>query len=102
MLLRADPSFVDRRFLLHFLNSPDFTNQILDSCRGLTTPHIRVQDAPRIRVPLAPLPEQRRIVAYLDGLQAKVDAVKKLQIETAAELDALLTSILEKAFKGEL
>ena len=49
-----------------------------------------------------PLPEQRRIVAYLDGLQAKVDALKKLQAETAAELAALLPSILDKAFKGEL
>lgn len=58
---------------------------------------------------LAPLPvpklgfqEQRQIVAYLDGLQAKVDALKKLQAETAAELTALLPSILDKAFKGEL
>ena len=43
-----------------------------------------------------------RIVAYLDGLQAKVDQLKKLQAETAAELAALLPSILDKAFKGEL
>ena len=49
-----------------------------------------------------PMPEQRRIVAYLDGLQAKVDALKKLQAETAAELDALLPSILDRAFRGEL
>jgi type I restriction enzyme, S subunit len=45
---------------------------------------------------------QRRIVAYLDNLQAKVDALKRLQTETAAELGALLPSILDKAFKGEL
>jgi type I restriction enzyme S subunit len=38
----------------------------------------------------------------LKGLQAQVDALKKLQAETAAELDALLPSILDKAFKGEL
>ena len=41
-------------------------------------------------------------MAYLDSLQAKVGAVKKVQAETAAELDALLPSILDKAFKGEL
>jgi type I restriction enzyme S subunit len=52
------------------------------------------------RVP--PLPEQRRIVTYLDDLQAKVDALKRLQAETAAELDAMLPSILDRAFKGEL
>jgi len=36
------------------------------------------------------------------ALQTEVDALKGLQAETAAELDALLPSILDKAFKGEL
>jgi type I restriction enzyme S subunit len=48
------------------------------------------------------LPAQRRIVAELDALQAEVDKLKALQAETAAELDALLPSILDKAFRGEL
>jgi type I restriction enzyme S subunit len=34
--------------------------------------------------------------------KAKVNALKNLQTETAAELDALLPSVLDKAFKGEL
>ena len=46
--------------------------------------------------------KQRRIVAELDALQAEVDALKRLQAETIAELDALLPAILDKAFKGEL
>jgi type I restriction enzyme S subunit len=37
---------------------------------------------------------QPRIVAKLDALQAEVDALKRLQAETAAELDALLPAIL--------
>jgi len=41
-------------------------------------------------------------VAELDALQAEVDALKSLQAETAAELDALLPAILNKAFKSEL
>jgi type I restriction enzyme, S subunit len=53
-------------------------------------------------IPIPPPPEQRRIVAYLDDLQAKVDALKKLQAETTAELDALLPSVLDRAFRGEL
>jgi hypothetical protein len=31
-----------------------------------------------------------------------VDAVKRLQAETAAELEALLTAVLERAFSGRL
>lgn len=53
-------------------------------------------------IPVPPLPEQRRIVAYLDGLQEKTSALKALQAEISAELDALMPSILDKAFRGEL
>ena len=55
-----------------------------------------------VALPVPSLDEQRRIVAYLDGLQAKVERLKALQAETRAELDALLPSILDRAFKGEL
>jgi type I restriction enzyme, S subunit len=51
--------------------------------------------------------EQRRIVANLDGLQTKVNALPAhaigwLQPQSQEELGALLPSILDKAFKGEL
>jgi type I restriction enzyme S subunit len=56
----------------------------------------------RLRIPLPPPEDQHRIVAYLDGLQTKVDHLRALQAETTAELDAMLPSILDKAFKGEV
>lgn len=49
-----------------------------------------------------PLPDQYRIVVELRALQAEVDALKQQQTETAAELDALLPAILDRAFRGEL
>jgi len=55
-----------------------------------------------LKIPLPPLDEQRRIVAHLDELQAKVDALKKYQAKISEELNALLPSVLDKAFKGEL
>ena len=48
------------------------------------------------------LVEQRRLVAYLDGLQAQVAKVRGMQDESARELDAMMPSILDRAFKGEL
>jgi len=54
------------------------------------------------RIPLPPLEEQKSIVRYLNGLQTKVNALISLQVKTAAELDAMLPSILDRAFKGEL
>ncbi|HEX2998197.1 MAG TPA: hypothetical protein VHP14_25455 [Anaerolineales bacterium] len=50
----------------------------------------------------SPINEQRCIVAYLDGLQAKVNALRELQSTSGEELSALMPSILDKAFKGEL
>ena len=67
-----------------------------------TVPGIGRKDVQQLRFPLPTLPEQRRIVTYLDDLQAKTDAVKTLQSETSVELDALMPSILDKAFRGEL
>ena len=46
--------------------------------------------------------EQRRIVAYLDSVQTRLASLRQLQSETQKELDALLPSVLDKAFRGEL
>jgi type I restriction enzyme S subunit len=42
------------------------------------------------------------MVSELDAMQAEVDALKRLQAETAAELDALLPILLDRAFRGQL
>jgi len=54
------------------------------------------------KIPVPPLTEQHRIVTYLDRLQAQVDELTALQQATQAELNALLPSVLERAFRGEL
>jgi type I restriction enzyme, S subunit len=50
----------------------------------------------------SPLDEQHRIVAYLDGLSEKVNELRRLQSESQVELDALLPSVLDRAFNGKL
>jgi type I restriction enzyme S subunit len=53
-------------------------------------------------IPVPSLSEQHRVVSELDALQRQMDALQKLQAETAVELDALLPSVLDKAFNREL
>ena len=48
------------------------------------------------------LDEQWRIVVYLDGVQARLASLRELQSATGEELSALLPSVLDRAFKGEL
>jgi type I restriction enzyme S subunit len=55
-----------------------------------------------IDVPVPPVSDQRQIVEELGAMQTRVEKLQKLQAETSAELGALLPSILDKAFKGEL
>ena len=88
-------------YFFRWLRSPHFTGAI-DPGRSNGVPHISHKDIEKIPFAAPPLAEQRRIVAELDALQAEVDALKRLQAETAAELDALLPAILDRAFKGEL
>jgi len=103
MMLRPDKEQVLPKFFLYQILSP-FTQeeQILPKCKGSASPHLNIGALKKFAFLLPPISEQRQIVSYLDGLQIKVDALKQLQSETEAELNALLPSILDKAFKGEL
>ncbi len=72
------------------------------NARGQGLPNLNTDMLRPMKFPLPPLDEQRRIVAYLDSVQARLAAVREVQSATGEELDALLPSILDKAFKGEL
>ena len=55
-----------------------------------------------IEISYPPLPEQRRIIEYLDAVQAQVTELKRLQAASAAELGRLSGAVLARAFRGEL
>ena len=89
-------------YLYHYFQSPSYWIQIADEKKGTGQPNLNGAKLEKLKVPVAPGPEQRRIVAELDALETQVDSLKRLQAETAAEIDALLPSILDRAFKGEI
>jgi len=102
--LRPNREKIDPRFLELSLASP-FSQELLASRKtGLADAQVNISQVILRETPVAypSLGEQRRIVEELDALQVEVDALKRLQAETAAEMDALLPSILDKAFKGKL
>jgi type I restriction enzyme S subunit len=101
-MLRANRQKLDTDFLVYLLRGPTVRDQIAERQAQTCQPFLALRDIRNLKVPVPPLAEQRRIVAELDALQAEVEALKRLQAETAAELAALLPSILNKAFKGEL
>ncbi len=91
---------LEPRFVQYWLRS--LYTQMRENAFGGAQPNWNGQTIKNIEIALPPLDEQRRIVAHLDALQAQIDRLKREQAEAAAELDKLLPSILDKAFKGEL
>lgn len=101
-LCRLPHEHINPQYALWGLRSPLGQEQLLGQRYGQGKPGLNLGNIRALSLPIPPLPDQHRVVAYLDGLQAKVDALKALQAKTAAELDALLPAVLDKAFKGEL
>jgi len=101
-ICRLPTNEADPEFVLWGLRSPDGKSQLLAQRYGQGKPGLNLSNIRALSLPFPPISEQRRIVAELDAFQVEVDALRRLQAETAAELDALLPSILDKAFKGEL
>jgi type I restriction enzyme S subunit len=97
-VLRPRCGVVDIRFLCYALSDYDVSGLNFASAQA----KLNQRNAAAISLPIPPLEEQLRIAAHLDRLEAKVDGLRRLQAKTAADLDALMPSVLDKAFKGEL
>lgn len=96
---RLNPTYLD-----HVLKSPALRAQIETGATG-TSPTMKNISKSKIMQLLIPAPtihDQIRIVRYFDILKSKFASLKSIQSQTATELDAMLPSILDKAFKGQL
>ncbi len=91
---------IDSRFTQYWQRSLYY--EMREKSHGGAQPNWNGGMIKNIEIALPPLDEQRRIVAYLDGLQAKVNALRELQSASGEELSALMPSILDRMFKGEL
>jgi type I restriction enzyme S subunit len=101
--LRCDREHVEPDHLQLALRHQRSTGQLFDFARTTAGQYnVSIGRLNAASFPVAPRAEQLRLVTAIDALQAKVDALKALQAHSAAELDALLPSVLDKAFKGEL
>jgi type I restriction enzyme S subunit len=101
--IRPNRKLIDREFLSSYLNSPPGQDEVHSQSR--TTIGLRNLSIGRIKeiaVPVPPLDRQHRIAGHVAAMQAKLRELRRVQAETAAELDALLPSVLGKAFRGEL
>jgi type I restriction enzyme S subunit len=103
MMFRPDTCKVEPKFFLFQILSPYiYDKQIVPRVKGSASPHLNIGALRQFRFLLPSFDEQRRIVAYLDDLQSQLDELAATQDATQAELEALLPSVLDRAFRGEL
>jgi type I restriction enzyme S subunit len=87
-------------YLAEILATPWFWKQLKDVQRGLggRRQRTRPEQFLSMEIPMPTVEQQRQAVQIF----RKLCPIKRHQAATAAKLDALLPSILDKAFKGEL
>jgi len=88
-LYEIDEDLLDRSFFSFFIRTPYFRDQV--SSQGSTNyAAIRYYDVLGYTMPLPPIAEQRRIVARIEELAAKIEEARGLR-ESAIEKATLLT-----------
>jgi type I restriction enzyme, S subunit len=80
---------LDRDFLAHFLLRPESIALANSRATGANLPRLSPRALADLKLPLPPLPEQRRIAAILD----KADALRAKRRAALAQLDTLTQTI---------
>lgn len=93
---------LDARFLNAYLSSPAMQSDIGDENYGVTRQALTKQQILDFEIPLAPLPEQKRIADKLDALLARVDACRERLDRVPGILKRFRQSVLAAATSGEL
>ncbi len=92
----------ETEFLYYLLSSTYVFQQFNYLAAGSTVRNLNIALVSSVRVPIPPLPEQKRIVSKLDVLSTETKRLEKIYQQKLADLEELKKSILQKAFDGEL
>ena len=93
-VLRPRSEVADGAYLFHWVRSPRFVGQMVRRATGASYPAVSDRIVFESKIPLPPLPEQKRIAEILD----KADALRAKRREALAQLDTLTQSIFLDMF----
>jgi type I restriction enzyme S subunit len=105
MRLKVDPSKADTRFVYYWLRTPPVRARIEEAGRGTNSTMKKIKQAHVMELPFPVdlgLQEQRAIAESLAALTARMEDVASAQKDAKADLEALMPSLLDRAFEGEL
>lgn len=93
---------LNKYYLRHFFNSDIFQEYAWKEKTGAAIPNLGLKAMRDLKIPLPPLPEQKRIVEQLDSLSEKTKALQNIYEQMLLDCEELKQSFLCKAFAGEL
>jgi type I restriction enzyme S subunit len=85
---------LDSRYLFHWVKSPGFVADMVNKATGASYPAVSDRIIFESRIPLPPLPEQRRIAEVLD----RAEAVRAKRRAALAQLDSLTQALFIDLF----
>lgn len=100
--VRLDGLHSDPRYVCFAINSPTVIARINLEVKGTTRPRVNLKHIRKLQIPLASLPEQRRIAAILESLLSEVDVCLARLESIPAILKRLRQSVLAAACSGRL
>jgi type I restriction enzyme S subunit len=86
----------------YYMNTVSFVNQLWSKSSATTISIVNKAKMESCYFPLAPLPEQQRIVDRIESLFAKLDEAKEKAQAVVDGFELRKSAILHKAFTGEL
>ena len=93
---------VDPRFAMFMLAAPTIQARMRGHVRGTSYVGINLKDVRTIQIPVPDIKQQMCTVNEILALQEKADAVNRLQANISSQLDAMIPSVLHRAFSGGL
>lgn len=97
-ILRSYFGPIGNFYLLNYLNCFDYSEYV----NGTTRLKLTQSSMNTIPIPIAPVPEQHRIVTRIESLFAKLDEAKEKAQAVVDGVELRKSAILHKAFTGEL
>ncbi len=101
-LLKPQRHILDSLFLKYYLNSPEGFRNMTGQMTGTAIKRLILQKIKAAFVPVAPLPEQRRIVAEIEKQFTRLDAGVAALRRVQANLKRYRAAVLKAACEGKL
>lgn len=97
-VIRLNRSKAVPEYVSHYLSMHDAQNEIWTIQAGASRQALNFEQVKSLKIYLAPIHEQRTFASIVD----KINSLKERQHQSTQEIDELFSSLMHKAFRGEL